>query len=62
MRERLNNACGRALSINSPTRSSVESILKQGLDLVPLEQQGITTQEELCLDAHENLRGEDYYH
>ena len=60
-RERLNNACGRALLINSPTRSSVESILKQGLDQVPLEQPG-AVQEELCLDAHENLRGEDYYH
>jgi transposase len=61
-RERLNNACGRALQINSPTRSSVESILKQGLDLVPMELPGTAVQEELCLDAHENIRGEDYYH
>jgi len=61
-RARLNNACGRALLINSPTRSSVESILKQGLDQVAVELPGSATQEELCLDAHENLRGEDYYH
>ena len=61
-RERLNNACGRALLINSPTRSSVESILKQGLDQVAVELPGTATQEELSLDAHENLRGEDYYH
>jgi transposase len=61
-RERLNNACGRALLINSPTRSSVESILKQGLDQVAVELTSTSTQEELCLDAHENLRGEDYYH
>jgi hypothetical protein len=61
-RERLDNACGRALLNNSPTRSSVESILKQGLDKVPMEQSGSATQEELCLDAYENLRGEDYYH
>ena len=61
-RERLNNACGRALLINSPTRSSVESILKQGLDLVPLELPSTAVQEELSLDAHENIRGEDYYH
>ena len=61
-RERLNNACGRALLINSPTRSSVESILKQGLDQVAVELPGTATQEELSLDTHENLRGEDYYH
>lgn len=59
-RERLNNACGRALLINSPTRTSVESILKQGLDL-----QGVETgslDQELDLDHHENVRGEDYFH
>jgi transposase len=61
-RERLNNACGRALLINSPTRSSVESILKQGLDQVAVETQSNTVQEELSLDTHENIRGEDYYH
>jgi len=60
-RERLNNACGRALLINSPTRSSVESILKQGLDQVTVESPESAAQEELCLDHHENLRGEDYY-
>lgn len=61
-RERLNNACGRALLINSPTRSSVESILKQGLDQVPVEAPDCAVQEELNLDHHENVRGEDYYH
>jgi len=61
-RERLNKACGRALLINSPTRSSVESILKQGLDQVPIEPINATAQEELCLDHHENVRGKDYYH
>jgi len=61
-RERLNNACGRALLINSPTRSSVESILKQGLDQVVLETPSNAVQEELSLDHHENVRGEDYYH
>jgi len=59
--ERLNNACGRALLINSPTRSSIESILKQGLDKVTIETDEMT-QEELALDTHENVRGEDYYH
>ena len=59
-RERLNKACGRALLIGSPTRSSVESILKQGLDQVAVESPAV--QEELCLDHHENVRGEEYYH
>lgn len=59
-RDRLNNACARALAIDSPTRRSVESILKQGLDKVPTEPAG--TQDELFLDEHENLRGETYYH
>jgi hypothetical protein len=61
-RERLNSACGRALLINSPTRSSVESILKQGLDQVPVESPAEAVQEELNLDHHENVRGEAYYH
>lgn len=61
-RERLNNACGRALLINSPTRSSVESILKQGLDQVAVEAPDAGAQEELDLDTHENVRGEQYYH
>jgi len=61
-RDRLNRACARALLINSPTRSSVESILKQGLDQVPMETPCDTEPEELNLDHHENVRGEDYYH
>jgi transposase len=61
-RERLNKACGRALLIGSPTRSSVESILKQGLDQIAVETPHNAVQEELSLDDHENVRGEDYYH
>lgn len=61
-RERLNKACARALLINSPTRSSVESILKQGLDKIELETPDVTEQDELNLNHHENVRGEDYYH
>jgi hypothetical protein len=61
-RERLNKACARALFIHSPTRSSVESILKQGLDKLALETPPNMAQEELSLDHHENVRGEDYYH
>jgi hypothetical protein len=60
-RDRLNNACTRALAINSPTRRSVESILKQGLDRIKHEP-GSTKQEDLFLDDHDNIRGEQYYH
>jgi transposase len=59
-RDRLNTACGRALLINSPTRSSVESILKHGLDQIEVPENSV--QVELNLDHHENVRGEDYYH
>ncbi len=55
--QRLNAACGRALLINSPTRTSVASILKNGLD-----QANTAGQSELNLEPHENIRGEDYYH
>jgi hypothetical protein len=61
-RDRLERACARALLINSPTRSSVESILKQGLDLIDTAAVEIAVQEELSLDQHENVCGEDYYH
>lgn len=62
-RERLNNACARALAIRSPTRRSVESILKQGLDLLKLAPGVVTpAQEDPHPNAHENIRGEEYYH
>lgn len=57
-RQRLENACTRALAFNSPSRRSVESILKNGLDHLPLP----TAQHELPLEIHENIRGETYYH
>ena len=60
--ERLNRACTRALLINSPTRTSVESILKQGLDRSDSADPAMTQQTELDLDDHENIRGATYYH
>jgi transposase len=60
-RARLNQACGRALQINSPTRSSVESILKAGLDQLELDT-SVEQQDELELNHHENVRGQHYYH
>jgi len=58
-RERLEAACQRALVVGSPTRRSVLSILKSGLDRqasVPIE---LT---EWQSPEHENVRGPDYYH
>lgn len=57
-RERLDKACGRALLINSPTRKSVESILKNAMESMRVthEEQG-----DLFLGQHENIRGENYY-
>lgn len=58
--ERLEAACRRALIIGSPTRRSVLSILKQGLDQVALE--AVPEQATLVLaPAHDNVRGAAYY-
>jgi transposase len=55
--ERLEAACFRALRSGATTYRSVRSILKNGLDRVPLEE---PAQLELPA-AHENVRGPDYY-
>ncbi len=57
--DRLEAACTRALLIGAPSRKSVASILKSGLDQQPLPG---TQQLELTLPAHANVRGPDYYH
>ncbi len=62
-RQRLENACMRALDINSPTRTSIESILKNGLDkLNAIDSNPPVKQTELPLNDHENIRGDKYYH
>ncbi|MET0105085.1 MAG: IS21 family transposase [Sedimenticola sp.] len=58
-RKRLERACERALFIRSASYQSINSILKQGLDKEPLEQEE-TQQGELPL--HSNVRGAGYYH
>ena len=58
-RERLENACERALSIRSASYQSIASILKKGLDRLPREtEEG--TQEKVT--QHSNVRGAGYYH
>ncbi len=60
-RDRLEQACDRALAINSASYQSITSILKQGLDQLPLplaeEEPELTD-----LPVHTNVRGPHYYH
>jgi hypothetical protein len=56
--ERLEAACRRALAVGSPTRESIESILKLGLDHIPMG--GDPEPRDLDL-VHENVRGAEYY-
>ncbi len=56
---RLEKACERALAIRSASYQSVSSILKQGLDRLPPEDE-TGAQEERPL--HGNVRGAGYYH
>ena len=55
--ERLEAACHRALKIGGVSYRSVKSILKSGLDQIPLDQQ---RQLDLPQD-HEHIRGGSYY-
>jgi transposase len=55
--ERLEAACARALSHNAISWKSLQSILKNGLDLQP-----VGAQHRLDLPEHENVRGAAYYH
>ena len=55
--ERLENACARALAIRSYSYKSIDSILKKGLDKVPLPEEQIKTK---SID-HTNIRGNQYY-
>jgi len=55
--ERLEAACERALVINSISYKTVNEILKQGLDKIPLPQPTPS----IPAIEHENVRGADYY-
>jgi transposase len=56
-RERTEAACARALAIGSPSRKSVEMILKRGLDRVAGDDAATTR----AIGHHEHIRGGDYY-
>lgn len=55
---RLNLACSRAIAIGASSLSNVRSILRNGLDLVPDNED---THQEAAFD-HINVRGSHYYH
>ena len=55
-RDRLEAACERALAINAISYSSVNAILKSGLD-----RNGRTVEPIRATPAHANIRGATYY-
>lgn len=57
--ERLENACRRAVAINGHSYTSVQSILKRGLDTQPVP--SIRPQQQMLPLFHSNIRGKDYY-
>jgi len=61
-RVRLERACQRAIAIGSPTRTSVLSILKNGIDNLPTEQQEELFNDDEHLNDHDNVRGAEYFH
>ena len=56
-KERLENACKRALKVGGTSYRSVKSILEKGLDHQEVKQGKVDSSIE-----HENIRGSDYYH
>lgn len=57
--ERLEAACARAHRVNARSYRHVESILKKGLDRMPLPEDGASSPTPSV--THENVRGADYY-
>jgi transposase len=55
---RLEAACGRALAVGARSYRHVDSILKHGLDRVPLPEPAVQLP---LAPVHEHLRGRDYY-
>jgi transposase len=58
--DRLESACQRAVHIQAYSYKSVESILKNGLDRKPI--QSLSEPKTKVPDAHENVRGKNYFH
>jgi transposase len=54
--ERLERACSRAVAVHARSYRSVESMLRHGLESMPLPKESAPV-----ITDHENLRGPDYY-
>jgi len=59
-RMRLEKACTHAIKIGSPTRTSIQSILKHGIDNLSTEKQQELFDDE-HLNDHDNVRGAEYF-
>ena len=57
--ERLEAACNRGYSVNARSYRHIDSILKNGLDRVPLDD---GAESAATPSVHENVRGPSYYH
>ena len=56
-KERLNNACKRAIHFNSYSYTTIKNIINKGLDKLDLE----TKEKQYELPLHNNVRGGNYY-
>ena len=59
---RLEAACARAVAVRARSYRNVESILKCGLDRVPMRSPDDDRVEDRPRPTHENIRGRGYYH
>lgn len=57
---RLEAACARAVAVRARSYRHVDSILKNGLDRVPMNNE--STDAARLAEAHDNVRGRTYYH
>ena len=60
-KQRLEAACARALHNKARSYKHVQSILKNGLDRMPLPKSASTPTTQTTTDLHENIRGAPYY-
>ncbi|MBB1437016.1 IS21 family transposase, partial [Pseudoalteromonas sp. SG43-6] len=58
-KERLEQACYRAIIMNTTTLKSIKQMLKKGLDQQPLPTQQTEPEKPI---THSNIRGTQYYH
>ncbi len=60
--ERLEAACARGVAVRARSYRHIDSILKRGLDRVPLAEDATPAEQTSLPLVHENIRGGRYYH